>query len=459
MLALLLASIPAVCAPSVFCETPAVVAIERESIEVTGEHFRIVSDFADNELGQQIAEQALLVVEATWPAVAELVPVPRKMDELLTVYLFREYDGYVAAEAKTTGGKFKDNWGFSSHDTLASYVPIQPPLEDSTLSAIGLPFQTQRILAHEAAHLICYVSFSNFKSHPDWLAEGLTSFTDQVVMQQIGSCGDPMTAPHYASDVGSLLDLLDAGKLPAIEQILLGDTSALNKRQTYSLHSFLFSFLAEKKQRGKLAKVLTAARKLGGGSNYEGDLKEAFLQKFGKSGFEKLDGLFAAYLRGKQPEWTEVFRSMGGAELVQIAFPNTNAVSWRRSAPRKSSYLIAGEVQIIQGGQMNLLLDRTDAGFVSIAIIGGDQPSVTIFDYQTKGNSWNRVGYELLADLPTGDRLEFALDASPGKFELSLGGSVVAKVSLPDHKMEGAWGLGAQSGSGGIWRLSRLPKE
>ena len=47
-------------------------------------------------------------------------------------------------------------------------------------------------------------------------------------------------------------------------------------------------------------------------------------------GAHEWGGEFARYLEGLEPRWEEVYRSLGGSEMVQQAFSKRNAIAWRR---------------------------------------------------------------------------------------------------------------------------------
>ena len=75
-----------------------------------------------------------------------------------------------------------------------------------------------------------------------------------------------------------------------------------------------------------------------------------------------LDDAYREFLPRQQPVWDEVFRSLDVQEEVwiQAAFPDLNAIAWRRRPAGGKSFRIDGSFEVLPGGnpQMNLLLGR-----------------------------------------------------------------------------------------------------
>ena len=107
------------------------------------------------------------------PSAAGLLAVSDKPpDKPRDIHLYRTAEDYETAEAKVTGGKFKNNQAFSHWETQTAYIAIQPGCSEDVLTRVGLPAMTRRLIVHEATHLVRYATMPNFRSHPDWLADG-----------------------------------------------------------------------------------------------------------------------------------------------------------------------------------------------------------------------------------------------------------------------------------------------
>ena len=175
----------------------------------------------------------------------------------------------------------------------------------------------------------------------------------------------------------------------------------------------------------------------------------------------KLDRKFHKFVQGLKPDWDQVCRSLevSGAEWVQSAFADTNAIAWRVEKPRKSKYTIRGSFEIVPGNgtQMNFLLDRREAGpkrgLVSLAFAAGT--GLTLFEYLPDSKGWVNLAFAKMETLVVGKQIEFELKVSGDELRISVEGEQVLKVIVTDRDLGGPWGLGAQSGTTGIWKLEK----
>lgn len=439
----------------------ALLSIFPSTDEVTrrGEHFQLVCHFAD----EQAAERALAAVEAVWPRAEELYDL-RPDDELglLTVHLYRDATAYERAEEGLTGGKFKRNLAFAHIETMSAHVALQPPLSDETLEALGVPAQTLRLLAHEAAHLVRYAHMPNCRSHPGWLSDGTASWIDEKVLIDLGLIGELEQDPSFSSNLLRVQQLLEKGKLPEAEEILLDQTDELEFLERYDVRWLFFRFMLEGKngKNGKkFKKVLAEARKLGGGADFTAKLFKKCLRSFNKQKLESIDKDLRKYVGALEPGWDEVYRSLWFSDGTwrQAAFDSKNAIAWRRTPAGSKKYSVAGELTILPGRaqQMNLLLGRSDQGFLSIAFTAGS--GITLFEYLSETNDWQRRGYVECADVGSAEPFRFSATVEKNTVRLQVNDVVVVSGEMQTIPLDGPWGLGAQASSAGIWKLERAP--
>ncbi len=177
----------------------------------------------------------------------------------------------------------------------------------------------------------------------------------------------------------------------------------------------------------------------------------------------RIEVKFLRYLKMVKPDWEQLYRSLeaSGDEWVQSAFPDTNAMAWRTEAPRRGKYEISGSLELVpgKGNQLNLLLDRRteglDRGLVSIAFVAGY--GVTVFEYLPETKGWVKLTSHEVAGFVSGESIEFEVKVSGNKLSLSMAGAPVFTLKISGRELEGPWGLGAQSGTTGVWRLKRAP--
>jgi hypothetical protein len=133
-----------------------------------------------------------------------------------------------------------------------------------------------------------------------------------------------------------------------------------------------FQFLHDGRHAAALTSIAAAARTAGGGSEHATAVAKAARNALnGDSGMKSCDGEFAKYARLLKPRWEEVYRSLSasGETWIQSAFPSANAIAWRTDDVGVERYELSGEFEIVAGDthQLNVLLGRTDSGFVQVA--------------------------------------------------------------------------------------------
>ncbi|MCK6460884.1 MAG: hypothetical protein L6Q95_13460, partial [Planctomycetes bacterium] len=199
--------------------------------------------------------------------------------------------------------------------------------------------------------------------------------------------------------------------------------------------------------RERLARVAGAVRRAGGGDGYAAAVRgEATAALAGTD--------FPGFARGLRPEWEEVYRSLStaGTEWPQLAFPDKNAIAWRREPVAGGAFSAKGGLRILPGTarQMNFLFARGEEGFYSLAFVA-DQGFV-LFDYRSGTEEWVRLGAGNAPGLRLGVSTDFAVKGRGTKLDVTLDGkswSFDLPRALPDRV---AWGLGAQAGSAGLWQ-------
>lgn len=428
-----------------------------QSDEVTrqGEHFQLVCHFANEE----VADRALEAVEAVWPRAEELYRLGQDDDlGLLTVHLYRDPAAYERAEEQLTGGKFKRNLAFASHETMSAHVALQPPLSDEALAEVGLPAQTLRLLAHEAAHLVRYSHMRNYRSHPGWLSDGAASWVDEKVSFDLGLATKLEEDPNFSTGLLRVKKLLEKDQLPTAEQIFLDQTDELEFHERYDVRWLFFRFMLEGKNGKSFRKLIDKARQLGGGEDFTDRLFKECLRIFNKSKLTKIDREFRKYVATLEPGWEEIYRALhfSGERWVQAAF-DSNAIAWRREPAGKKKYSVAGELTILTspGQQMNLLLGRSDQGFLSVAFTGGG--GVNLFEYLSRTNEWQQRGVVNCKDVRLNEPFRFAAIVEGNSVRIQVNDVVVIAGEMQTIPLDGPWGLGAQADSAGTWKISEAP--
>jgi hypothetical protein len=426
-----------------------------------GPHFRVTVHFDD----QRIAKSALETAEAVWPIATALFGAPAiDPAKPLEVHIYRTADDYEKADVQFGRGNFKTNMAFTSAETTACYIAMQPDVSDAVLARIGLPSMMRELVAHEAMHAICDRAWPNAPTLPMWLAEGSATWVCQETLVKnnwVASAPDDPMLAH--ADV--LVKQIEAEKkLPGFAPIfddMLGDQPFY---QRYAVWNVAFRFLHEGKHAAALTKILAAAKSAGGGAKHGAEIAAAArLELGGDAGLAALDKEFSAYVRALSPHWDEVYRSLStaGDTWTQAAFKDANAIAWRTGDVGADKYEVSGELEIFDGDaqQMNLLLGRTPNGLVQISFVAGQR--IVVFEYDNRrmnGTDWKRLGSVDQALVKTNHSTPFRVKVAKSKLTLEIDGKAVGSFDVGDHPMKGACGLGALEGSAGAWRKFTVKK-
>ncbi|MBL8722625.1 MAG: hypothetical protein JNK49_01190 [Planctomycetes bacterium] len=434
------------------CLVRSAVGQEAPVVERAGKHFVVHCHGGDAGL----AEAALAAVEAAWAPAAKLLGCLDQVPAApLPVHLYRTIAGYVAADRELTAGTFERNLAMTHWASRSAHVALQPPLTDEALRALGLPALTAELLAWEATHLVRMHACPNFRDHPQWFADGLAATHGRAVRETLHATGDE--PPTAAAALLRVQRLLADKKLPPATAIAGDRIDDLDLGDRYAARAVFYRFLGSDAYRSKLPKLAELVRGTGGGAEYAATVAKGAANILGST----VDRDFAAFVAKQRPAWREVFRSLdpSGAQWRQIAFPDRNAVAWRRDPVKGGRLHARGTLRILPGGrgQLNFLFGRTEQeDFYSVAFVA-DQ-GFTVFRYDGANDDWRNLGVGNAPALRLGVSTDFALEATGEQLLVKVGGqSWTFALPVPLGK-EIPWGLGAQAGpqdgatgSAGMW--------
>lgn len=411
-----------------------------------GAHFHIICDFENDT----IASEALKTAEAVWPVAAQLLAVDDSAPaEPLKIYLYRTVGAYERVAQELAGGRFRRNQAFSHWDSHSAHIVLQPLCSDEALAQIGLPSVTRRLIAHEATHLMRYATMPNFRSHPDWLADGVATYVEQKVMQAGGWSQAPAEDPFAATMVSDAARQLASGALTAAD-ILRDRLDAVDWRTRYALRWLLLDYLVQSSD--SVPAIMRTARRLGGGDDYTSRLMTFVESTLGPETMAGIDERFKTYVNAINPQWHEVYRALDtrGSPWTQVAFPDTNAICWRTAPVGRDSYTLSGFFKVLPGAgkQMNLLLGRNADGFVSVALV--PESGITVFNYHAREDRWERLGHRDAA-IKMNDWNAVEITVTPPGLKARVDDAELS-VELNGRSMVGPWGLGTQAGTAGQWR-------
>ena len=460
-----------------------------------GPHFEVVCHFEDPEL----CAQALEVAEASWPVALEAFQLePFEPSEIggrrdrLRIRLLPDVESYQAVEQRLTGGAFADNLAFSSWSTYESYIALQPRRAPGE-GWPRLPMLTRRLIAHEAAHLVCYHSRQGYEGHPAWLAEGLADWVADEVMRREGWSTSEWEEPHTASRLAELKHSLRRERAPMIERLLTSSSIPDDVSRRYALYGPFLSFLGPRAMRGPLAQILERGGSIRGGAEQtEPHYRRLFEEWLAPDGLPPLEREFRRHLEQARPAWYEVGRSLEvrdpatysgagpcRANWSQIAFPSSAALAWRLSEPLPEAGAVQGWLEfptqgdacsasVILGGSawgrpsrgaQSLVVDFDARGVLTLRAT----PSVLALP---DGSSWRsrsqgveELGQASAEALERGRPLAWRVVFDGQELRVELEGQTALAAPLGRRRLRGRLGLGVDAGGLVHWSDPALSRD
>lgn len=426
------------------------IAQESAPIRKSGEFFTVVCDGGNEE----IAEQALAVVEPVWPLVCQAFGSKAlKPQERLEVFLYCSGAAYRAADRRLTGGKFAANQAMSHWRSKSAHIALQPSCSDGHLAQHGLPMQTQAMLAWEACHISRFEICPNFRMHPGWFHDGLAAMTARDVLQKLHP--NLVDQPFFTQRWLRVRQLMESKKMIALSDLLSDQVGGLDMRDAYAARIVFYEF-ARRVDPEALLQVAKAIRGVASTRLYS-----AQVSAVAKRLLEPLGKDFSLAVCEYQTAWDEQVRSLwiDGKEWHQTAFADASAVAFAVEPIRGGAFRAAGKVFIQQGDtqQMNFLIAKSAAGFYLLALSARN--GWTLTDCRSSENDWVVLARGKAPRFQAGVDVPFVFRGQGRSVQIEIAGSswsVRLPKELPD---EIVWGVGAQSsvngvasGASGIWR-------
>ena len=418
-----------------------------------GPRFEVVCHFDD----AAAARAALTAAEATWPIASRLYGGrPDAPAERPVIHLYRDPASYIAAEAALTQGRFKRNLAFAHYASRTAHVAVQPRLSDDALARTGLTFQTLRLVIHEAAHLVRYLAFDNYRSHPDWFADGNASWLEEVVLRELGELPELEDAPSFCAKIRSTQRQLDDRSLPSVAELLDDGTGALTFHETYAVRWMLFRFLMAAPQRPAMRRVIDQLETFGADRMTGSRVAAALRHELGEAALATIDRRFAQHVAALSPRWQETARALdtSGEVWTHAAFDQHDAIAWRTGAIGERPFLLSGGVTVLADGpaRLGLLLEQPGAGVVRVTFAAAER-ALTVDRVAAAGGRPDLLRQISLPALRTGRRTQFTARYSTGDaLTISVDGRPALTLELP---IAGRWGLSAVAGSTGLWHQVR----
>ncbi|MSR60889.1 MAG: hypothetical protein EXS08_00385 [Planctomycetes bacterium] len=408
-------------------------------------HFRIVSDFAEPERAAEASQAAEAVVPVVLARLGRGGWTPRSLETI------RLYRGYATFRARTA--EFNPNapevLGFTHRDSRTSHVAAEP--WNDALHALGLPRATRRLVAHEAAHLVCYDLLRDMDELPAWMVEGLADSAAQEALVQLGLADALEVDPATASRIAWVQEFARTGRLPSFDALVndrLGDYAYLER---YPLRWLAYEFLRAE-QPGACAQLFAAAYD-DGRTGAPRRVRAALEPLWSAAEREALDARLRAWLAEFHPRWRPCAGLLEGRAqgYLSLADASGDALALSTTTLATLPVRLSGALSILPGTntQLHVVLGHTRESFLEVAFTAG--VGVTVWRYDCGAERWSLKGSAPALELVTEREFTFQIEADADELEVWLAGKSVLRVPLHGDSPLGTWGLGAQASAGGCW--------
>jgi hypothetical protein len=424
----------------------------------TGPHYRVSCNFKNDAF----AAEALAIAEATWDESQQIYgPLAKKLAAPRVINIYRAQQEYEEVEYSITGGKFKDNGGFSSFDTGQAYLTIHPPCSERVLARIGMPYLTKVLIVNEASHLVRYETYNNFRHHPIWLDRGAEMWLTERMLRRLEIVKDPSADPDFSTRLLQVRNLARDGRLPAIATQLKTDPiPGLNKFGQYSIRWVFFRSFATESRLPQLRALLTDARRMDGGDTFGFELSRAFQKTFAPDQWQSLDADFKRRALEARGEWWQSWRHLDTSrdEWIQIAFPDNPAVCWRSGFLPRDKFEITGEMSAFPDSkQLHVLIGNRDTAYTQVTF-SHENGRINYSEFDSKrpaASQWKTIVRRPLAGFTPELWHPFKVTIRGTLLEVVFDDRPVIQTSIDEAWSNGTWGLGTSAGTPALWRNVR----
>lgn len=428
---------------------------------VSGRHFRVNCDFED----QSVATEAIETAESVWQIVENSWGLERDVAKKpLTIYLYQTLKAYEAAEAKRTGGRFRENLSFSLHRDKSAHLLVQPVCSKETLSLVGLPGLTRVLIAHEAAHLATYSMVSNHASHPEWLTEGFATFVATESLLKKGWIQTVEDDPYSSTMMARAIRLINDNRLPPLQDLITGRSKGLQLQDRYALYWQFFRFMRQPERKPEMDAIFKLAQSVKAGTEFKAKFAQCVVERLGGAdAVQRLDGEFRHFILRSRPKWEERYRSTTCLKdkWIQIAFPIKTAMLMATQRIDSPAFRIEGSLEMIENLTLNneshVYFGQGHRGTVTVMV--SQEGEVRINRNLPAENRTETIGSAKLDGIRLGSQTSFKVEVSDREIEVFLGGKLQVKAGLIDHDGTGNWGLGTAAGGSTIWRNVKMTEK
>lgn len=353
-----------------------------------------------------------------------------------TIHLYATTEHFRAVDRAIARGRFRDQLAFTSHQLRQAHIAVQPELSEAALARVGLPYQTRRLIAHEAIHLAQSALLPEL-ALPQAIREGAATWGEREVARALDWIDDPSEDPWSAMHQWLVARLLREGRLPTAQQIFDDRLEDLSTVERYAVWGLFFETL--------VGEVEAASR---------GVFRHAL--GFDRAALAALDQRFRAKVAALAPAWIEARRTLdtGRQPWVQAGFGREGARAWRNETIAGDRFAVEGAAELVSGrpeDEMQVLLERPGDGPLAVVLRPGQVFIESRAAGDRDGDGGRLLGQAVLPRSDDAGPIPFRVELAGDELRVAVGGATRLVVVLEEDPPAGRWGLGVNAGAAGLW--------
>ncbi|TVP47097.1 MAG: hypothetical protein EA350_06030 [Gemmatimonadales bacterium] len=443
---------------------------------------------------------------AVWFGVApDAAPSVLDGERNLRIRLYASEAPFLRADRRLASGRFARQQAFSHQRSRSAHILAEGSPDPRRWERFGPGFQGERLVVHEAAHLVTY-ALARDASWPSWVSEGIASHAEEGWAEALSAAGPARTEgrlgePWLHSQRHARARLLRAGGFPSAATLIRSDLDHLPLATRYAVWAAFVGVLLEEPFRGRTREFL---REIAGPRPPAGwtraSVADRFEARFDSATLDTLDARIREVISAEEVAWVELRRSAGWTPsgLLQLAV-SLDPLLWHpretEPTPPPAGVRLRAVAEPVGSGRASgsgLLLvlgvrdGALDGDAVGVAVGMGAAPRLVRVPLQSDALPRPWRGPDVpeaqggLGDgeppapgearredgtggFPVGEfggtpvLLELALQGE--RVTLRIGGGPEVRWVVPGLRPSGEWGVGTTGGMAVLWRELQLDRD
>jgi len=461
---------------------------------IRGEGFELRCDPGCGPRGQDLLADLARTRDsvAVWFGVdPDLAPMILDGERKLRIRLYASEAPFLRADRRLASGRFARQQAFSHQRSRSAHILAEGAPDPFRWERFGPGFQGERLVVHEAAHLVTYALALDAR-WPSWVSEGIAAHAEEGwaaarSSTPLDSEGQRGAEPWLHSQRHARARLLQAGDFPPASSLIRSDLAHLPLATRYAVWAAFVGVLLEEPFRERTRAFL---REIAGPAPAPGwtgaSVAHRFEERFDPATLSAVDARIHEVVSAGEVAWVELRRSAGWTPGGLLQLPvNLDPLLWRPSSgasgassayghPAGGVTLRAVAEEVGPGaspaGGMLLVLGVRDAALdgdaVGVVFRTGADPRLVRVPLQSDALPWTWTGPEpRVGEDPgvaetegrAGVGVELGLEGE--RLTLRVGDRPEVHWVLSGIRPSGEWGVGTTGGMAVLWRELELVRS